>query len=1125
MKKQLSSLVCLFSAAASFAGTVYEQTSLENVLANNEPFALVGCGTVMYKNQPQLIWSCGFPKSNSNGARGYTIYNSQLAPERFDRYVIASATGDKARPASFSLEEAGTQELSDGSIRQFYNLRNVVQYAAADVPQVKYMGISSSQGPFDSTSDPTALTASKFKIFIEHATNTWTNEDGETVTTDKCYKISSQAQPARAMMMLVNTKNGAIIGAGSSNITTDLVAQNNRYPFMYRIIPTVEKIFGPEGENTCHMDVYVGRPTSIPALVLKTISENGVALADPRALDNITFGYEVTEGAGTIDINEADGTFTGVAGGNAVVKVTLSGVAADAYDIEEPFFITVHVPTPSAISFTGSRDAINIAEGTDGARIPAPVLTSNAGSTVDGASFTYEVVDAQGNPLTDAAISVDAEGNITVNHPGQAFVKVTLSGDNAADYEAEPALFEVNITRPADIFVNGLKEAAAPRRLYSGTSSAAAAPQLKVREADGSHTDVAAASFTYQLADENGNLLTDAEGRPLTANDLVTVDPATGAVTAKEGALGNVYVAAVPTAETAKVYDAAPYIYAMSVKPYSEVTYVRISNNAELNLAANSKVIMVDPRTLGENGYAAAGATATGTSPYYTYSPVDLGMSSLPEVLNLNSDIADELLKIDVYYAYGKDAKVNEADGYRMMIDGLYGMRDYYNAAIKMVDRTTVDAANGGGGFWYNISATDGNFTVRTGRNYLGFDANGILTHVSSASLIALYTIKKDATLEADNTTEQSVTLNPGSLAAIPAPSLKATLPGDSDAETVEGLSFTYTVVDADGNPFAEGEAPIAVDENGNVTTLSQGNARVKVTVAAPFDKFFSNNAYYYDVKVNAPTQVRLEVDNAATGETVLTEGTTNSVPRPSLINTDGTPVDHNDGLDIQGGSDPVTYAYTVVDENGNPFAEGEAPIAVDANGNITTLKPGKARVEVSLSGNSALKYSAEPYYYDVFVSAPATLEVADNNPNLLLTEGTSENVPTPVLTVDGMKKDDATFTYTVVDENGQPFAEGEAPIEVDADGNITTLKPGTAKVIVSLSDESAKLYDATPVEYFVTVAPDSNSGTTTAIDAIEAAADTQSTFFTLQGVKVSNPKAGFYIKVTAGKVEKIQVR
>lgn len=208
----------------------------------------------------------------------------------------------------------------------------------------------------------------------------------------------------------------------------------------------------------------------------------------------------------------------------------------------------------------------------------------------------------------------------------------------------------------------------------------------------------------------------------------------------------------------------------------------------------------------------------------------------------------------------------------------------------------------------------------------------------------------------------------------------------------------------------------------------------------------------YIDITVPA-SEAKLVVDGNDVGSITISDNSTESVsvPTPELVDDNNNPIDASN----------QTYNYEVVDANGNTFPEGQAPISVDENGNIT-VKPGaegQAYVRVTLTGDAADEYHADPYVYEVIVEHDTTDPVItigeDNIHSLILEEETKDAViPTPELTVDGVKEDDATFTYTVVDEKGKPFADDEAPISVDPEtGEITVIKPGNAKVIVALSD------------------------------------------------------------------------
>ncbi|MDE7136479.1 MAG: hypothetical protein K2N91_07585, partial [Muribaculaceae bacterium] len=108
-----------------------------------------------------------------------------------------------------------------------------------------------------------------------------------------------------------------------------------------------------------------------------------------------------------------------------------------------------------------------------------------------------------------------------------------------------------------------------------------------------------------------------------------------------------------------------------------------------------------------------------------------------------------------------------------------------------------------------------------------------------------------------------------------------------------------------------------------------------------------------YEINLTVPA--KLEVNGESKGEITIPENTTDNVtvPTPALVDNNGNPVDYDGTL---------TFNYEVVDMNGEPFAEGEAPISVDENGEITIINPGQAQVKVSLTGEAAEEYGAEPF-------------------------------------------------------------------------------------------------------------------------------------------------------------------
>lgn len=237
-------LLTLLSAGAisatAFAGTVYQLSTLEEVVANNEKFALIASGTINYPlnspGNPYLIWSTGFTSAKGNGAKGYIRYSANaVTPARFDRSMFTEASGYNARPALFSLEDAGTTTSSG---LKCYYLAGTIQNTPEATPVTRYVGIAESTGPF--ASSPTkVVNSTAYQMYFEPATNTWTDDDGNQVTVNTCYKISSLRQPNRAIMCIVNSRNGILIGAGSSNVGLTFL-------FRTTVIPTSIARFPPQ---------------------------------------------------------------------------------------------------------------------------------------------------------------------------------------------------------------------------------------------------------------------------------------------------------------------------------------------------------------------------------------------------------------------------------------------------------------------------------------------------------------------------------------------------------------------------------------------------------------------------------------------------------------------------------------------------------------------------------------------------------------------------------------------------------------------------------------------------------------------------------------------------------------
>ncbi|MDE7135545.1 MAG: hypothetical protein K2N91_02840, partial [Muribaculaceae bacterium] len=869
----------------------------------------------------------------------------------------------------------------------------------------------------------------------------------------------------------------------------------------------------------------------VPTPVLK--NENGDKIADAKYVYTVVDaqGNPFAEGEAPISVNE-NGEITTIKPGQAFVKVELAEEDAKVYDAD-PVLYEVNVTAGASIELENGGEGLVILNGTENTRIPTPELKGEDGNVISDVKFIYEVVDAEGNVVTDASVSVNENGFITTNMPGQAFVRVSLSDEDAKLYSAEPVVVPVMVTIPSQLVVDGNNEASVEISISSTESNAVPAPSLVDAEGNPINSEVAL-TYKYEVVDAEGNPF--AEG-----SAPISVDE-NGNITLNEGAEGVALVKVTLTGEAADIYGATPFTYAVnitgsagifgtsdetsysiqvgkdksmampqlvfkapevkddatfnyeivegndiisiaadgtitglnagtarikatvagdyansynvepfyinvSVRNYVYLKFKHIDDPATLN--ATDQVVFISSKPINGLGFVTGHSDTNLTGTTGNMQPIAIlpGLTTLPDVAEIP---VDEAAPIRQFFVNGP---ANGNEGYTFRIaSGSYGLGLYIKT--ERADRIRYTNVP----FTYSLEKNGEGYNIIGGNLFLGFNPTGFFTNGNNQTInenganVAFYqVIRAKAELVVNDSDKNSFIVKDGDNVTIPAPELTST-GSDGQPVVVENTVFKYEVVDAEGNPFPEGEAPISVDENGNITVIKPGQAQVKVTPEGDFDMLYDAEPVFYEVSVPASSTLEFENGENTDNGNVVNGATDAKVPTPVLKDEEGQPVAD------------VKYVYSVVDAEGNPFAEGEAPIAVDENGNITTIKPGQAFVKVELSEEDAKLYNVEPVTYEVNVTSPAKLEFEDGVDSINILNGTENtNVPAPQLKgEDGNAISGVKFIYEVVDAEGNPVED--AAISVNEDGTITTNKPGQAFVKVSLSDEDAKLYGVDPI-------------------------------------------------------------
>lgn len=689
--------------------------------------------------------------------------------------------------------------------------------------------------------------------------------------------------------------------------------------------------------------------------------------------------------------------------------------------------------------------------------------------------------------------------------------EINTNGANILFYQVKKAKANVE-------FKNS--DASDKATLAQGENIVLPAVELTATGSDGQPVAVEGVTFKYEVV--------DAEGNPFPAGQAPVEVDENGNVTAINS--GDARIKVTPVGDSESYFDSEPLYIDVTVAGDAPVriTYRKVNSVAELEqlAAENAGVIAVSARAFADKGFVAASTTKDANNNFLPVS-ILAGATELPAEFELTAEEADQLLSV---YAI----KQGNNFGFKLPA-GHYLKRTINNKIVlttafhgySVTDHKAaakVRAANIAAG---RAAESNDGFRCMTNNNYLGFVANGNLSHQNNGNVFtngaapAFFTINKVKAQASfvDGAATTPETLEKGESVAIP--EVKLTTEQNGKTVNIDGVTYKYEVVDAEGNPIPAATSPISINpETGEITAVKGGDARVKITPADNSEMLYDAEPVYVDVKVPA-SDAKLVVDGSDAGTITIAAGESSepvSVPAPTLVGADNNPIDAGN----------LTYTYEVVDANGNPYPAGQAPISVDGNGNITVKDgaEGQAFVRVSLSGDAANEYHADPYVYEVKItpadSEPVITIGDDDIHSIVIDKNTADAViPTPELSVGGVRENDATFTYTVVDEEGNPFAPGTAPISVDPEtGDITVVKPGIAKVIVALSDESAEHLgvDPSPVTIDVQV-----KDIATSIHDIETADNTR--YLNLNGVRVDNPTPGLYIRLRGNKAEKVLIK
>lgn len=245
-----------------------------------------------------------------------------------------------------------------------------------------------------------------------------------------------------------------------------------------------------------------------------------------------------------------------------------------------------------------------------------------------------------------------------------------------------------------------------------------------------------------------------------------------------------------------------------------------------------------------------------------------------------------------------------------------------------------------------------------------------------------------------------------------------------------------YTIVWTSSNPDVA-----TVDQNGNITAVSEGECVITATVYVDGEEVASDSSNITVTKTPVQPTLTVVPEEAemTVGETLgldyeinPTEAGENASVRWTSSDPSVATVDPETGQVTAVGEGECTITATAYDENGEVIASGEATITVTAIEYEVTIEPGELELEEGETGH--LDVVIEPEYEGDYT---IVWESSDEDVATVDEEGN----------VTAVGEGDATITGTVYDEDGNEIGKAEATVHVTpappAPEYTVTIEPG----------------------------------------------------------------------------------
>ncbi|BEM76418.1 inverse autotransporter beta-barrel domain-containing protein [Serratia marcescens] len=862
----------------------------------------------------------------------------------------------------------------------------------------------------------------------------------------------------------------------------------------------------------------------------KTATAHFVADASTAKVDSLTVTKDSARADGkdadSVDVQVTDKNGNPVAGQAVALTASNGAVIAKAVTTDGNGRATATLTSRTAGASTvtatlggsGKTATAHFVADTGTAQVKAVVLQGSEVSKVaDGVSafsYTVTVVDANGNPVPDQAVTA------SVNQAEH--VKVSVSGKTGARGEATVTLTSTTAA-VADVLVSaklgdGAAVGADRKVSFIADAGTAKVDSLTVTKdsarADGKDAD----SVDVQVTDKNGNPL---------AGQAVALTASNGAVIAKAVTTdGNGRATATLTSRTAGASTVtatlggsgktatAHFVADASTAKVDSLTVTKDSARADGKDADSVDVQVTDKNGNPVAGQAVALTASNGAVIAKTVTTDGNGRATA----TLTSRTSGASTVTATLGGSGKTATAHfVADASTAKVDSLTVTKDSARADGKDADSVDVQVTDKNGnpvaGQAVALTASNGAVIAKT----VTTDGNGRATATLTSRTAGASTVT--ATLGGSGKTATAHFVADASTAKVDS----LTVTKDSArADGKDADSVDVQVTDKNGNPVA-GQAVALTASNGAViakTVTTDGNGRATATLTSR------------TAGASTVTATLGGSGKTATAHFVADTGTA----QVKAVVLQGSEVSK-----VADGVSAFSYTVTVVDANGNPVPDQAVTASVNQAEHVKVSVSGKtgARGEATVTLTSTTAAVA-----DVLVSAKlgdGAAVGADRKVSFIADTGTAQ-VKAVVLqgsevskVADGVSA--FSYTVTVVDANGNPVPDqavtasvnqaehvkvsvsGKTGARGEATVTLTSTTAAVADVLVSAklgdgaavgADRKVSFIAGTPAQLRSSIAIDS---------ANYISGDDMLITVTLRDVN-GNPVSGMLDSLTAGAVK-----